>query len=306
MKLAYFDALQLKGNITQGDMKHLLGKCNIVLFREPFTYDDIYAHSERIIASGEPDKVWDEMFDNVPFDYTWYEVINNDLLQVRFEMEDGIYHSAELKIHGIFFSEDKKLYINGELNLYLDESLKRGTNVVFTDNFSHSDSGESILKEVYRGRLDVGTASISRLATALRNLCTVTASLSNNRIQNSRAFQEHTRIRQKVKIDGKKEFITVRQLVYIGGKSDDHYITPGGKTLEYSHRFEIRGHWRKLADNSVGKNRDGVYCVPGKTWVRPFEKGPKDAPLVKKVRVVKESSENVVEIPQAAATPQSE
>jgi len=44
--------------------------------------------------------------------------------------------------------------------------------------------------------------------------------------------------------------------------------------IAYTHRFRVRGHWRRLYD------ADGN--VRGRVWVRSYLKGPEDAPLVEK------------------------
>lgn len=61
-----------------------------------------------------------------------------------------------------------------------------------------------------------------------------------------------------------------------------------GRKLDWSQRWEVRGHWRELPNpKSVGKDREGHRGVLGWTWVNKFEKGAKDKPLVKKVRVIR-------------------
>lgn len=62
---------------------------------------------------------------------------------------------------------------------------------------------------------------------------------------------------------------------------------------ELSHRiinkpnyaYEVRGHWRKLLHNQIGKDREGLRGVKGYTWVIPFIKG--EGEVMKKVRIVK-------------------
>ena len=55
--------------------------------------------------------------------------------------------------------------------------------------------------------------------------------------------------------------------------------------IDWSHRWECRGHWRKV--DTVGKDRSGDYNVSGFTWVREHIKGPDNKPLIKKIRIVK-------------------
>ena len=52
---------------------------------------------------------------------------------------------------------------------------------------------------------------------------------------------------------------------------------------EYSHRWEVRGHWRKT--KMLGKDPEG-NLIEGKTWIRDHVRGPVDKVLIKKVRVL--------------------
>lgn len=60
--------------------------------------------------------------------------------------------------------------------------------------------------------------------------------------------------------------------------------TTAGKKVNWSHRWNVRGHWRQV--KGIGKDREGNYCVNGRTWVTESVKGPDDMPLIKKQRVV--------------------
>jgi hypothetical protein len=59
------------------------------------------------------------------------------------------------------------------------------------------------------------------------------------------------------------------------------------RTVDFSHRFVRRGHFRELPEGKIGKNRDGDYCMAGETWVNESKPiGPANKPLIKKVRFV--------------------
>lgn len=60
----------------------------------------------------------------------------------------------------------------------------------------------------------------------------------------------------------------------------------GERNVNWSHRFNRRGHWRRLKEGAIGKNRQGVYCEQGRTWVNDSTVGPENKPLVKKLRLV--------------------
>ena len=76
-----------------------------------------------------------------------------------------------------------------------------------------------------------------------------------------------------------------RPIYYILNKGTK---THGIKTithLEYSHAFNVIGHWRKLNGKNKGLNRQGQRVVEGHTWIKPFVKGQGE--LVQRVRIVK-------------------
>jgi hypothetical protein len=77
----------------------------------------------------------------------------------------------------------------------------------------------------------------------------------------------------------------IRRIVRIVPKKDKGRAPPltAGGVVDWSHRWEVRGHWRRV--KGVGKDRAGDYSVVGHTWVRDFVKGPADQPLVVKTRV---------------------
>lgn len=97
-------------------------------------------------------------------------------------------------------------------------------------------------------------------------------------------------VREKVKLGQgrEKRFHTFRRLVHVYPKAirpERTLIT--GKIIDWSHRWHVRGHWRAI--EGMGKNREGVYCVEGNTWVSAHVKGPESAPLVVKTHIVHES-----------------
>jgi hypothetical protein len=80
-----------------------------------------------------------------------------------------------------------------------------------------------------------------------------------------------------------------KQIIHVVPKKEkEEYAGIGGAPIDWSHRWEVRGHWRK--QDGIGKDRAGEYQVRGWTWVVPHTKGPEDKLLVKKIRIV----ENIV------------
>lgn len=93
--------------------------------------------------------------------------------------------------------------------------------------------------------------------------------------------------RTKIKVDlgkGKaKRRHIIREVIHIS-PNPVSYISNGTREVDWSHRFEVRGHWRRMP--GIGKDREGNYCVEGFTWVKEHVRGPEELPLVKKQRVV--------------------
>lgn len=79
---------------------------------------------------------------------------------------------------------------------------------------------------------------------------------------------------------GKK---TIRKIVHIKGKSSNLQESHNSKTIDWSHKWEVRGHWRSIGDK-IGKDRNGNYNRKGFTWVKNHVKG--DGELVKKTRLL--------------------
>ena len=78
------------------------------------------------------------------------------------------------------------------------------------------------------------------------------------------------RVRETFKRNGKN--VKFRTIVHIRSqKKENEAPSVYGGPIDWSHRWEVRGHWRAIA--GLGKNRAGEYCVAGHTWVVPHEKG---------------------------------
>lgn len=81
-----------------------------------------------------------------------------------------------------------------------------------------------------------------------------------------------------------KQKRTIRRVIHIGSKKGYESAQPvqPGRHIDWSHAWLVRGHWRTI--KGLGKDRAGNYCIEGKTFVNPFQKGTGD--LVHKTRIV--------------------
>jgi hypothetical protein len=104
-------------------------------------------------------------------------------------------------------------------------------------------------------------------------------------INNNRTGYEVVRKTIKIGVGSEKRNRRIRRVIYISPKKIKEDSSLSGRNIEWTHRFLVRGHWRKI--DTIGKNRDGEYVVPGYTWVSHHTRGDESLPLVKKIRLVK-------------------
>lgn len=93
-----------------------------------------------------------------------------------------------------------------------------------------------------------------------------------------------TNDRVKVRINGVNQIHKIKDVVVLFPKEEEKNSIYKGLQIDWSHRWEVRGHWRKVS--GIGKNRNGDYVIPQHTWVKDFVKGPENKVLIKKKRVL--------------------
>lgn len=82
----------------------------------------------------------------------------------------------------------------------------------------------------------------------------------------------------------------VNKIIYVVPKKEkQNYRGPNNQKIDWSHKWEVRGHWRKTT--TIGKDREGNYVINGFTWVKQHEKGKGE--LVKKTRIFFNKAEAV-------------
>jgi len=103
--------------------------------------------------------------------------------------------------------------------------------------------------------------------------------------ESQRQLVEKIKIRARMGKGKDRKPFKINQIVrvYPKGKKREKVKPLFGGKIDYSHRWESRGHWREVM--GIGKNRAGQYVISGATWVIPSIKGPKGKPLVKKIRI---------------------
>lgn len=102
-------------------------------------------------------------------------------------------------------------------------------------------------------------------------------------------FAGKVSVKERIKIgkinSEENEVKKISSVIYIRDRYETEIPTMfDGRDIDYTYRFMVRGHWRKF--EGVGKNREGHRGVDGFTWVSEHQRGPEEAPLIPKVRVV--------------------
>ncbi len=77
------------------------------------------------------------------------------------------------------------------------------------------------------------------------------------------------------KKNGKKKPHKISKIIHIYKKKSSIRPHPiiGGR-MDFTHRWLVRGHWRKI--HGIGKNRQGEYSIHNFTWVISHERGEGD------------------------------
>lgn len=95
---------------------------------------------------------------------------------------------------------------------------------------------------------------------------------------------ENVRHSVKMGTGKQKRFHRIRRIIHVAPKKYVEHESGNTRHVDWTHRFEVRGHWRK--HEGLGKDREGLYCIHGFTWVSHHTRGPEHLPLVKKTRLV--------------------
>lgn len=111
------------------------------------------------------------------------------------------------------------------------------------------------------------------------------------RLKREKVGMETTRQKIKIGNGSEKRIHRIRRIIHVCPKKySDNYNTENSVSVNWSHRWEVRGHWVKLDPENglprLGKDRDGNYCIAGWTWRVHHTKGPEHLPLIKKTRIV--------------------
>lgn len=219
--------------------------------------------TDRIDKSADPEEI---IKPALPFKVCWFEPLGNDNLLALLS-EDK---KPEIFIFGILIEE--KTPYDYDLYLYWAMKQHRLTPICLNKEFI-----ERIKKDGEEPRV------ISLMEMGYYNAIDYIEQTLERMQQKEMIIVKEPR---KFKATGKPNF-TINEYIKITNQKRV-YGEPVNKKekIEYSYRFEVRGHWRKLSEGSIGKDRNGEYKIEGYTWVNEHEKGSKDLPLLQKTRII--------------------
>jgi hypothetical protein len=90
----------------------------------------------------------------------------------------------------------------------------------------------------------------------------------------------------KWKENGVKKQFRISKVIYVGNKHSRE-IGVHLRNIQWSHAFWVMGHWRTIS--GLGKDRNGAYCIQGRTWVTNYVKNAELGDPISKIRLVKGS-----------------
>lgn len=168
-------------------------------------------------------------------------------------------------------------YVNGKLRESSDGNVEAGY-----------VNPQDFVKEGYHlrlGQVDIRDKEIRGDAADILNY--IHGYLSIFQLQNYQGFEE---IKEKIKFrrpsTGEKIHHKIKKIIHITARTEKakrEIASVTGRQIDWSHRWAVRGHWRKVP--GIGKNRAEEYEVQGFTWVKDCIKGDKKLPFVKKTRI---------------------
>lgn len=282
-----FDPRVGQFRINDGFFEEDVENTKIFVFKDaPNDAVTVVTEENRYIQVGKDGEqeiqTYDSLKLHLPFESCWFEVIGNDQTIMRAVVPIGG-APRKLFVCGVLVREAMPGQFTYYILLEKREDNQVGRLVVYFDERLDSIQAPGLPEKHYNKEdetfRNIAIESIRPLLKQL--LASATGITSVNE-------------KFKVKNGKRKHFPKIRRIIYVVPKKERGLAIPGeSREVDWSHRWEVRGHWRKLHDvKSLGKNRNGDYEVIGYTWVDPHVKGPEDLPLITdKVRIIKPTEE---------------
>lgn len=201
---------------------------------------------------------------NTPFENIWIENANPSASMVAIDSESDSDPTDVVSIHVMSVGIVEKGDGHELVVLYVAEDKKTGRKALRMEVFPSSFARK-------HPALGAITFSIANLLEGITSRSAQAGDVKINRIY-----------KQK---DG-RDPLRVRRVIVISNRKNPSIRTVDSVAVNWKHCWEVMGHWRR--HDGVGKNRQGDYVIPGRTWVNPHVRGDLDMPLIKKTRIFKD------------------
>ena len=241
-----------------------------------FIDHDCIKKESRVLSKEPPEEI------DLPFQTVWFEALQNKSLM---SITTSVLGSSAIGISYLMVNEiSPKKYdficcLNDSFSL---DALGRNL------NGSKDKKSKLLLQFMYLSKELCYVDENHAMHTILMN---VTESLLEDINHSNMGVYELDKSVNFKSRNGLSNHKHIKNIVICGleNKSDSIVKTILGvkNKIDWSHSWEVRGHWRKCT--GIGKDRDGSYSVSGYTWIVNHVKGSGE--LVKKHRVFVGSNE---------------
>lgn len=212
-------------------------------------------------------------FINNPFENMWVELNKPvSLIEEKLVLKGfGIFEYNEiLEIHVL-----TQLFFNNETVL-----------MPFNSRFNWNNGiGDQVFKKFHLDDKEFFMEGNGRFLLAIRQII----DHINNRNINYITNIEHIKVQGRINRNFTKFKYNPDHIIYVATektvKTNENIVKRLIKKPDFA--YEVMGHWRRLFGKSnLGKNRQGNYCVVGRTWVKEHVRGQGE--LKKRTRLVVE------------------
>ncbi|HEY8272862.1 MAG TPA: hypothetical protein VIG33_18355 [Pseudobdellovibrionaceae bacterium] len=262
---------------------------------------------------------------SLPFKNTWIETFDHSLFRevvhgsLETDGRGGIFitplHSEEMKVSEIVKGRRVRITMMrdmvGALIIEPDEPKNPYQAVMYQETrllaVHPDDQGEdlfqaaikrygnkAVIVENYAGSLyhSMAEGSYSSLGPEGRLYRAAQYLLTTMRKSSTQAGTVRVDARAKVGTGQNRRLMKIKNLVIVVPKKQREgleNLIGSSKEIDWSHRWDVMGHWRKVG--GIGKDRNGDYSVKGYTWVISHVKGPDEQPYIRKTRFVQDDDE---------------
>lgn len=244
---------------------------------------------------------------NLPFETVFFEALDRPLLVKDYHVSEfnlehpkgrfqgsypiSVHYKAEVRGILVHEVDVDTYYIVGLDHWYYHDFSDPHSDPKFKSTFENDFKGVLAKSYTYEGLIRRADTNLTFMQRQLRPELALHKSLMwMCESLRSRSFVTgtfDTREKFRVGNGSKRKKISLNNIIVVTnqkGKSSVETGLSGHGKIDWSHRFEVRGHWRKVA--GIGKDRHGQRSVDGYTWITDYAKGPEDKPLIRKSRLV--------------------